>query len=162
MESICKRLLERFGEPLSEIRNRVSPTEIEATWEDLFIDNAEAPTVEELASWLGSTPEAVKAALPNWLIVDDEDRVVEKGMSSPSNRPAAPDKSGVFYRGDLRMAEGKRKGMTKKGAKAWVKGTKKFSDKVEKAKRAGMDNPEGFAAWAQHKATGKWPSSSND
>lgn len=55
-------------------------------------------------------------------------------------------------------ADDKRKGMTKKGAQSWVKGTKKFSDKVAKAKKAGMKNPEGFAAWAQHKATGKWPS----
>lgn len=46
----------------------------------------------------------------------------------------------------------------KAAAKGFVKGTKKFKDKVTKAKKAGMKNPEGFAAWAQHAATGKWPS----
>lgn len=169
MESVCARLLETFGEPigdvpstvgvpderdLNETRNRVSSKEIEVTWEDLFVNNMEEPTVDELASWLGSTPEAVEAALPKWLIIDDEGYVLDGGMSSRANNNP-PEKSGVFRRGDLKMAEGK--GMSKKGAKSWIKGTKKFSDKVAKARRAGMKNPEGFAAWAQHKATGKWP-----
>ena len=57
------------------------------------------------------------------------------------------------------LHEAKKKGPSKDAAKSWVKGTKKFSDKVAKAKKAGMKNPEGFAAWMQHKATGKWPSS---
>jgi len=51
----------------------------------------------------------------------------------------------------------KKKGPSKKAAKSWIKGTKKFSDKVAKAKKAGMKNPEGFAAWMMHKATNKWP-----
>jgi hypothetical protein len=48
--------------------------------------------------------------------------------------------------------------MSKKAAKSWTKGTKKFKDKVNKAKKAGMKNPEGFAAWIEKKATGHWPS----
>lgn len=54
--------------------------------------------------------------------------------------------------------EAKKKGPSKKTAKSWVKGTKKFSDKVSKAKRAGADDPAAFAAWMQHRATGTWPS----
>ena len=56
------------------------------------------------------------------------------------------------------MKEAKRKGPTKKAAKSWIAGTKKFSDKVAKAKRAGADDPEAFAAWMMHRATGRWPS----
>lgn len=52
----------------------------------------------------------------------------------------------------------KRQANRKQQAKSFVKGTKTFKQKVTKARRAGMENPEGFAAWAQHKATGKWPS----
>jgi hypothetical protein len=62
---------------------------------------------------------------------------------------------GGFNKGRGRKTESTKQ---KRAAKSFVKGTKKFSDKVKKAKRAGMENPEGFAAWAQHTATGKWPS----
>jgi len=61
---------------------------------------------------------------------------------------------------DERTDEAKKKGPSKKAAKSWVKGTKKFSDKVDKAKKMGMKSPSGFAAWMQHKATGEWPSES--
>lgn len=57
------------------------------------------------------------------------------------------------------MGEAK-KGPSKKQAKSWIEGTKKFSDKVDKAKKMGMKSPSGFAAWMQHKATGEWPSES--
>ena len=59
---------------------------------------------------------------------------------------------------DDKSLDEKSKGPSKKGAKSFIKGTKKFSDKVAKAKRAGAKNPEGLAAWMMHKATGKWPS----
>lgn len=59
---------------------------------------------------------------------------------------------------ECKMKEGKKKGPSKKAAKSWIAGTKKFSDKVAKAKRAGVEDPAAFAAWMQHRATGKWPS----
>jgi hypothetical protein len=86
---------------------------------------------------LGTTPDVVTAALPEWLYVDDNGDVIE----GAGNYDA--------------VAEAK--GPSKKAAKSWVKGTKKFSDKVEKAKKAGMKNPEGFAATMEKKATNKWP-----
>jgi hypothetical protein len=56
------------------------------------------------------------------------------------------------------FSEAKKKGPSKKAAKGWVKGTKTFKQKVNKAKKIpGIDNPEGFAASTEHKATGKWP-----
>lgn len=61
------------------------------------------------------------------------------------------------------ICEAKKKKKKKKkvaaatSAKEFVKGTKTFADKVAKAKKAGMDSPEGFAAWAEKTATGKWP-----
>jgi hypothetical protein len=64
---------------------------------------------------------------------------------------------GATYTPDVNEAK-KRNGPSKKAAKSWINGTKKFKDKVTKAKKAGAKNPEGLAAWMQHKATGKWPS----
>jgi poly(A) polymerase Pap1 len=52
----------------------------------------------------------------------------------------------------------KKQKKSKKVAKSWIKDTKTFKDKVEKAEKMGMENPAGFAAYMQHQATGKWPS----
>lgn len=135
-ESANKILTERFGEPLSmeETRVRISPQEVITTWEDLYREEG-IVSLEALASWLATTEEAVVAALPSYLTVNDEGDVVENNV-----------------------AEAKKRGPSKAAAKSWVKGTKKFKDKVKKAKSAGMENPEGFAAWMTHKATGAWPS----
>jgi hypothetical protein len=132
----------RTVRPLDETRFNVSPDEVVTTWEDLYGEMGSV-SLEELASWVASTSDVVEAALPDWLYVDEAGNVVEK---VETDELGAPD-----------VSESK-KGPSKKGAKNWVKGTKKFSDKVKKAKKAGMKNPEGFAAWMQHKATGKWPS----
>ena len=56
------------------------------------------------------------------------------------------------------IQEEKNKKLNKKVAKSWIKGTKTFADKVKKAKKIGMENPEGFAAYMQKLATGHWPS----
>ena len=168
MSSVYSTILERFGEPIgdaaavpgvpderedegsemigtrtvrpvAETRFRVSQHEIVTTWEDLYAEQG-AVSLDELASWLGTTARAVEPLLPDWLQVNEEGDVVE----AEANKYA--------------MAEAKNKGPSKKAAKSWVKGTKKFSDKVAKAKRAGMENPEGFAASMEKAATGKWPS----
>jgi hypothetical protein len=65
-----------------EIRDKVSESELVQTWEDLFVDSG-IVSVEELASWVNATEEAVAAALPSWLVVDKHGHVVEKGNSVP-------------------------------------------------------------------------------
>jgi len=121
---------------ITESRDRVGSREIMTTWEDLYRESGEV-ALETLVSWLGTTEDAVVQNMPRGLVVDENDFVIEDG--------------GGF------MGEGKKKGPSKKQAKGFIKGTKKFIDKVAKAKKAGMKNPEGFAATMQHAATGKWP-----
>lgn len=81
-ESANKILTERFGEPLSmeETRVRISPQEIITTWEDLYREEG-IVSLEALASWLATTEEAVVAALPKYLTVNDEGDVVESNIA---------------------------------------------------------------------------------
>jgi hypothetical protein len=161
----CGRSWMSESHKLTETRGKVSSEEVTTTWEDLYSDPelGGAVNVEDLASWLATTVDAVKSVLPSWLMVDKNNDVVEKGMSTPPPALKKPlmqvlpspvwTKSRMAYEGKSH----KKKGTSKKAAKSFIKGTKKFSDKVKKAKDAGMENPEGFAAWAMHKATGRWP-----
>ena len=147
-------ILERFGEPigdapstigvpdereeietLSESRLHVGQQEILEMWENLYEELGQV-NLEELANWLGTSESTVRMSLPHRLQIIENDEIIEKRFIIETKKKKAPSKS---------------------TAKSWIKGTKKFSDKVKKAKSAGMDNPEGFAAWMQHKATGKWP-----
>jgi len=71
-----------------EAREHVSPVEVGQTWEDLTLELG-PPDIEQLASWLGCTEEAVMDAMPNWLTVSEDGTITEKGISTPP-----PPKSG--------------------------------------------------------------------
>ena len=133
MSKVYVTILERFGEPIGkaaavpgvpderedegtemtgtrtvrtigETRWRVNPEEVITTWEDLYAEQG-VVSLEELASWLGTTPDVVTAALPEWLYVDDNGDVIEGAGSYNA------------------VAEAKRP--SKKAVKSRVKETKK-------------------------------------
>lgn len=78
-------------------RERVSPSEVLATWEDLYVNSTKnrrkgdieglVPghvSLEELASWLGVGEDVVKRFLHGaGLIVDKHGNVVERGITVP-------------------------------------------------------------------------------
>lgn len=78
-------------------RARVSPQEVLATWEQLYVSSLQnrrsgdphgvepgKVSFEELVSWLQASEDAVMAALPKvGLVVDKDGDVVERGLSVP-------------------------------------------------------------------------------
>lgn len=69
---------------VKEARSRVSPQEVEATWEDLYMQLG-IVGLAELSSWLAAPEEVVAQAINKvgWLAVDNNGNVVEKGLSEP-------------------------------------------------------------------------------
>ncbi len=75
----CELTGTRTVRPVAETRFRVSQHELVTTWEDLYAEQG-AVTLDELASWLGTTARAVEPLLPDWLQVDEQGNVVEVGQ----------------------------------------------------------------------------------
>lgn len=122
-------ILERFGEPigdappvvgvpdereevetLSESRLHIGQQEILETWQNLYEELGQV-NLEELANWLGTSESAIRISLPHSLRIEENNEVVQKGYVVEAK---------------------KKKGPSKSTAKSWIKGTKKFSDKVKK------------------------------
>lgn len=74
----------RMGENLvREGRNHVSTQEVEATWEDLYMQLGTVG-LDDLSSWLAAPENVVAQAIQRvgWLAVDRNGNVVERGISS--------------------------------------------------------------------------------
>jgi hypothetical protein len=82
-ETLDDAELDRYEEGrLHEKRARVSPHEVEETYTDLRMESGTV-SLEELASWLATTEDAVRACLPRtYLMIDREGNVVERGSVS--------------------------------------------------------------------------------
>ena len=109
-------------ENLDELRASANPSEIGTTWEDLYIELG-AVTLDDLASWIGTTNDVVEKNLPKFLMVNPKGEVIEKGMSG-------------------RMQEAEKKNLsTKKPAKTLAKDAKKVEDKPIKRQARSPKSP---------------------
>lgn len=101
-----------------EVRDKVSEMELVQTWEDLFVESGSV-SLEELASWLNATPQAVQQSMPSWLVVDKQGNVVEMG-----GLHEAPKEIEIDYIPPKKKATPKKASAKKKAApKAAVKKT---------------------------------------
>lgn len=95
-----KTTIGRIRQLVNEQVRRVTPQEVLATWEDLYMNSmrnkrkGDIPgmvpgkvTLPELASWLQTTEYAIRDVLhKTGLIVDKDGNVVERGLSTPPPR----------------------------------------------------------------------------
>ena len=95
MKTTIGKLKQLVSQVMTEARGRVSPQEVMTTFEDLYVnstrggrkgDNAHQQpgvvTVEELASWIGVTPEQLAPVVAAaGLIIDKNGHVSPRGLT---------------------------------------------------------------------------------
>jgi hypothetical protein len=96
MKTTVGNLKKLVGTVITEDRGRISPQEVMTTYEDLFLNSRRSNrkgepkmqpgvvTVEELASFLGATPQELAPVIAKaGLIVDRDGNVIERGRTMP-------------------------------------------------------------------------------